>query len=62
MSPGLEWNEVYPTVWMSVAGVVCLEYVSGTSGWIFYPVEAASIPSGPYPTMEKAMEAAEHHA
>jgi hypothetical protein len=55
---GPEWKEVYPNVWMSIAGVICLETSPTSAGWVYYPDEAASIPSGPYPTLAAAQEVA----
>lgn len=54
---GEHWQELYEGVWMGDEGAVCHE----TEGWVWYPPGAASIPCGPYRTLQEAEHEAEAH-
>lgn len=51
------WQELYEGVLMADEGTICRE----SEGWVWYPVEAASIPCGPYRTLDEAEHEAEAH-
>lgn len=54
------WIALTEHVFVADEGTICQE---GPEAWIYYPVGANTIPSGPYRTlMEAEQEAEAHHA